>query len=366
MPFCGQDPRGPGPGSIWIRTSSGWRKVTEVGGQLNRQIKKFARDRIASNAKFGTNYNAEANRDVSLLPSSIPDHSYEGDTTRNYLFIPCAWRSSRQSGLFVTACDIIRSFDLCTAVKDPRRFHFVCELLEIVARDYFGTLSGSAMKHLFSILEEAVDQVVGTQLHFRRVIRLLTDIRTKMMLNKGRLIGSQVTYNCRLHLLDLWLGQIEQMELYQREEDGLLTLLDLPLACLHRIFRCFSQPRDIIHLSQTCQHLHTIGNDTFLWESLFWYHFTDAQLPAVPALSIGGYLDWKKGFQNLRKTELVPDAHPELLVLCGHCSCIYWEGRCHPCSRETNKEREEPGQENREISTMTFTPQELITRTIML
>lgn len=323
---------------------------------------KFARDRISTSAKFddseGSNHGPQlARKEINIHLTS--------QLSGSYLFIPSAWRSSKKSGVFVTACNILASFDLCAAVRDTRRFHFVCELLEIISEDHFGSLSGSAMQHLFAILEQTVDQVMETQLHGNRVVRILSTVEKKMVMKKERVIGSQSMYHCRLHLLNLWLTKLEKMSPYQREADGLLMLPDLPLVCLHKIFRCLAQPRDVIHLSQTCHKLQTIGSDPVLWERLFWYHFSDEQLQFVP-VNQDGVLDWKEGFRHLRRVRLPCKEHPVLLELCCHCSCIYWEGQSHPCSSETPKEGETPGQEDPEVTTVTLSPSELIARTIKL
>lgn len=64
----------------------------------------------------------------------------------------------------------------------------------------------------------------------------------------------------------------------QKEEDGTLSLMDLPKECLINILKKLEKPRDIINVALTCSTLEVIAMDTEVWESMCFHHFNDKEI----------------------------------------------------------------------------------------
>ena len=50
--------------------------------------------------------------------------------------------------------DVIKRLDFKSALHDARRFNYVCKLLELLINESVMSLSGTAQKVVFSLLEE--------------------------------------------------------------------------------------------------------------------------------------------------------------------------------------------------------------------
>lgn len=319
-----------------------------VVAELNMQIKKFVRERISANSKPESSKNSGGNGSLRKVSCH-----------KNYLFVPNHGRSSRQTGVFLTPGNILSSFDLCSALRDIRRFQYVCRLLDIIIENHFTTLSGSAFNNLFCVFEEAVSLATRDQLFIKQIVGILSRAHEKMKLNYERIVGSVVANKCRMGVLDSWVKEIRSTEMVSKEDDGKPTLMDLPEECQRVIFRCLADPADIIHLSQTCSQLYIIGSEDLLWEELFWYHFTEAQLPMVPMEDCRR--DWKAGFQRLLEHHSLKVEYVTMMARCSYCSCVYWQGSEHPCPGEMTKKGENsPTLEHRDRKVEILSPRDLM------
>lgn len=337
MPFIGKDWRS--PGGLWVRTSSGWRKVSAIRKNLNRHIKKVARERISKPESRESQHQGDVtfskdDRDVDNLNvhNISKKEKFTDRPKRQYLFVPTKCQSSKQRGKYLTVGEVLCTLDFCTALSDPKRFHYVCKVVEIIIDNYFVTLSGSAVKYFFCILEEAVDVVEKSHNFIHRVLLLLSMTKEKMLANKTIFFGCLALYNCRLHLIELWKKRLQEVELVQRKEDGKLTLEDLPVECQLYLIQCFTDPADVIHISQTNRHFNKVGNDIFVWQNLFLYHFSYGKLETVFKGSIDyDNIDWKAMFRKLMKRYEWKEEYASMLQKCGRCNCIYWQEDGHPC-----------------------------------
>lgn len=154
MPFIGKDWRS--PGGLWVRTSSGWRKVSAIRKNLNRHIKKVARERISKPESRESQHQGDVtfskdDRDVDNLNvhNISKKEKFTDRPKRQYLFVPTKCQSSKQRGKYLTVGEVLCTLDFCTALSDPKRFHYVCKVVEIIIDNYFVTLSGSAVKYFF-------------------------------------------------------------------------------------------------------------------------------------------------------------------------------------------------------------------------
>ena len=59
-----------------------------------------------------------------------------------------------QVGGYTGFSDVIKRLDFKSALHDARRFNYVCKLLELLINESVMSLSGTAQKVVFSLLEE--------------------------------------------------------------------------------------------------------------------------------------------------------------------------------------------------------------------
>lgn len=81
----------------------------------------------------------------------------------------------------------------------------------------------------------------------------------------------------------------------QRKDDGKPTLQDLPVNCQRVLLQCFSDPADVIHVAETNKHLYMLGSDPLLWEKLFFYHFTEAQVSEFTIIYLITGVEMRRG-----------------------------------------------------------------------
>ncbi|PIK50387.1 putative F-box only protein 32 [Apostichopus japonicus] len=331
MPFIGKDWRS--PGGLWVRTNSGWQKISAIRKNLNRHIKRVALERISGAQDSDTNLKDQDKASKLLTAKNVSKTvKFTERPKRHYLFLPTKCLTSKQRGKYLTVGEVLCSLDFCTALSDPRRFHYVCKVIELIIEEHFSTLCGSAMKYLFCILEEGVNIVELSHLFIHRLSTLLKRTKDKMLSDKNKQIGCQALYNCRLHLLGLWEKRLQEISLVEREDDGKPTLQDLPVNCQRFLLQCFSDPADVIHVAETNKHFYMLGSDPLLWEKLFFYHFTEAQLQAVLRGPITEQkIDWKLMFKRLMKRYEQTEEYTSMLQQCMRCNCIFWQEDGHPC-----------------------------------
>lgn len=360
MPFIGKDWRS--PGGLWVRTSSGWQKLSTIRKNLNRHIKSVALERIPTNIRLENETQDSVTKQENLQKGSIRLKASNAKFTerpkRHYLFLPSKCLMSKQRGKYLTVGEVLCSLDFCTALGDPRRFHYVCKVIELIVEDHFSTLCGSAMKYLFSILEEGVDIVTSSHCFIHRVKTILRKTKERMLLDKNKQIGCQALYNCRLHLLGLWEKRLQEINLPERKEDGKPTFQDLPINCQRFLLQCFSDATDVIHVAETNSDFYKLGNDPLLWQRLFFYHFTEAQLQAVLRVPITDQkIDWKLMYKRLMKRYELKEEYASMLQKCLHCNCIFWQEDGHPCCLSSS---DEPTRAKVVPRTKELTPKDLL------
>lgn len=76
--------------------------------------------------------------------------------------------------------DVLAALDMPGAVRDIKRFNYVCRLVQIVINEKLHHLSGNAQRTLFMIVKQMIIQVIKTQENLNVMRKLLIDLKKKI------------------------------------------------------------------------------------------------------------------------------------------------------------------------------------------
>ncbi len=254
----------------------------------------------------------------------------------SFVVIP---RAVGARGAYYTIGQIICKLDLADAVGDHRRFNYVCRLLELIVTTRFSSLTGLAQKDLFIALEEVINLVSVNHHNMEQVRRILCGAIVAMNNSFGSHIGCQATWNGRLKMLQGWMEKLDNVQVRERKEDGLLKLTDLPDEVLSRILNHLSDHRDIVNVGKTNYQMYILATQNVLWKDLCQYHFTPSQMQKVCHDDPVG-TDWKLVYRKLYKRHPLHEDYADFLQLCAYCNCLFWRNGGHPCCKELLQEKD--------------------------
>jgi len=239
--------------------------------------------------------------------------------------------------------DVIKRLDFKSALRDGRRFNYVCRLLELLINQSMMSLSGTAQRVVFSLLEELA-RVSSNKSNLRVLNQMLDNLKTMLM-----------EYYC----FGQQLGSSPLWEQHHQAISRIRTLADdidvssefhlnrLPPECLREVVLRLSDHRDLANSAQAYSELAEITEETRIWRQLCQYHFTAQQLQAhVQVTQSGGMstVDWQTLYHRLRRQHGLREEYAEMVHLCRGCRCLFWRGLGHPCSQSqeprTAEERE--------------------------
>ncbi|CAH2981139.1 unnamed protein product [Chilo suppressalis] len=301
MPFISKDWRS--PGEEWVKTQEGWekKKVLECTSQR-------------SEGEDGEKTSESGNR--------IPPHCH--------ITIKCTREIAGFNGL----SEAVRRLDFSSAVRDVRRFNYICALLELLLGGQKLThLPGAAQKLLLSMLEQLADQVATSKQNLNALRALVVALSALRDAERracwGRPLGSRALWGHHDDAIDRINRIANSINIQEPGPEVVPKLHDLPEECIREILLRISDHRDLDAASSAWSVMSDLCSEQRLWRSLVRYHFTAQQLRAVrhPAT------DWRATFHRLRRLYgLREDAQfAETLSLCRHCKCLFWRSLGHPC-----------------------------------
>ncbi|KAM3960768.1 LOW QUALITY PROTEIN: F-box only protein 32 [Aphomia sociella] len=327
MPFISKDWRS--PGEEWVKTQEGWekKKVLECTSQRYPAI---------------TNYN---NTDDTQQKWS--QEGDDGDKTNDtgarvpphcHITIKCTREIAGFNGL----SEAVRRLDFSSAVRDVRRFNYICALLELLLGGQRLThLPGAAQKLLLSMLEQLADQVARSKQNLsglRALVVALSALReAERRACWGRPLGSRALWGHHDHAIARINRIANSIRIQEPGPEVVPKLHDLPEECIREILLRISDHRDLDAASSAWNVMASVCTEQRIWRELVNFHFTQQQIDAVLSKDKDGSedkdVDWKKVFHQLRKLYgLREDAqYAETLSLCRHCKCLFWRSLGHPC-----------------------------------
>ncbi|XP_030839040.1 F-box only protein 32 isoform X1 [Strongylocentrotus purpuratus] len=364
MPFLGNDWRA--PGNVWVKNTGGWERIVALRENLNRHIKKLAHDRLlvknwqlASEVDHSIKeWDASQNGDLTSTPFWKSTKRPTFRKLSQYVFLPKG--AGRERSQYITVGEILLKLDFCSALHQLSRFQYVCRFLELVIQNHYSSLSGSALKCLFGIVEEAVNVAMETKYNVNQVRSIIKTLIKALQLHTKSYIGGKAGWNCHYHIAHVWLNQLNNIQYEERQDDGKPALTDLPEECLTQILKKMQDHCDITHTGEANKLLHGLSSEWKLWRDFCRFHFSKEHLaPAIPKNKLDYEIDWKKIYKKLRTKHGVHEVFADQLQLCCHCYCLFWMGGTHPCSIDVPLERGQRAPEHQVARSRGISPKQL-------
>ncbi|XP_022117701.1 F-box only protein 32 isoform X2 [Pieris rapae] len=303
MPFISKDWRS--PGEVWVKTQEGWekKKVLECTAQRSDEDgDKSSEDEVAR----------------------VPPHCH--------ITIKCTKEIAGFNGL----SEAVRRLDFSSAVRDVRRFNYICALLELLLCGQRLThLPGAAQKLLLSMLEQLADQVATSKQNLNALRALVVGVTALREAERrscwGRPLGSRALWGHHDHAIARIHRIVNSIRIQEPGPEVVPKLHDLPEECIREILLRISDHRDLDSASSAWSVMASLCSEHRVWRELVNFHFTSQQIDSVQKTNAD--TDWKKLFHQLRRLYgLREDAqYAETLSLCRHCKCLFWRSLGHPC-----------------------------------
>uniref|UniRef100_A0A6B2EAG3 Putative f-box n=1 Tax=Phlebotomus kandelakii TaxID=1109342 RepID=A0A6B2EAG3_9DIPT len=319
MPFYSKDWRD--PGEAWVKTDEGWEKlkVLECGKR------KRCSSECSNSSEVCDTENWSSESEVE-----IPPHCH--------ITLKC----TREIAGFNALGEAVRRLDFRSAVKDRKRFQYICALLRmLVAHKGIASLPGGAQRLLLQMVEEVACHVSDSQQNLNILRALVMQLQEIIYQENqkcwGKPLGSQ----------SLWKGHMETIQRIQHITNEIRIsgpgpeirpkLHDLPEECVREIILRLADYRDLEASSAAWGLMSALVAEQRVWRELACFHFTPEQIQVVlekeKPIHEDGSKDWKKIYHALRRTHGLREdlQYAEILSLCRFCRCLFWPSAGHPC-----------------------------------
>ncbi|XP_076333501.1 F-box only protein 25-like isoform X1 [Tachypleus tridentatus] len=340
MPFIGKDWRS--PGEAWVKTDEGWERKKNLE-QLNRNIQ----NRLSLDSD-GNADSSDSDSENSNTATSNANLQKRRDSTLWQPHFPITIKSTREVAGYNTISEAFRRLDFRNAVKDIRRFNYICKLIHLIISQNLTTLSGCATKVLFALLEEVAGQVASNLQNIHMLQAILHDLKKTMRKYYcwGRPLGSTLLWEQHLRTIERICLFASSIEIKEPKDDGSLKLTHLPAELIREILLRLCDYRDLISSGQAYDVMQALINEQHIWRRLCCFHFTRQQVRHA----LDTYknksgrpmkIDWQEVFHHLRKVFGLKEEYADCLFLCRHCRCLFWKSLGHPCVDTTPQQSSE-------------------------
>ncbi|XP_035659227.1 F-box only protein 32-like isoform X1 [Branchiostoma floridae] len=373
MPFLGQDWRS--PGCVWVRTCSGWERLlrqdpsrefgeTEsfqrIDEQNQRNNEKHQTGETVDNIPTcGAHCEEPEEREildgVSKLLEAAGDQPGDGDLLEGevskllevtgestlgecYHWVYYSRDSTRECHGYLTLGEAVRKLDFSNAVEDTKRFRYVCKLLHLLLGEKMTELAGSAQKNLFSILEKIVNRVIESQTDIGPIHELLTMAAKSLWEERWHHIGySKTLWIQRMEALLRMKGNLNNIRIKERSDDGKMTLTDLPNEVIREILHRVADHRDIFSLAASNRGMSEFGRDWKMWKNLCEFHFTEEQIKTfLKEDKENKDIPWQEIYLRCYRRFGPREVFTDMLQLCCSCKVLFWKDTGHPCLDPAN------------------------------
>ncbi|XP_071451132.1 F-box only protein 32 [Hetaerina americana] len=390
MPFISKDWRS--PGEEWVKTEEGWekKKILMCGRQRTsnmedtnsrcQALQEFNQElRLSTIANRWLREEEEEDKENMITDTDSFTREYQSCDERQrvndmsvqphcHITIKCTREIAGFNGL----SDALKRLDFRSAVRDVRRFNYICKLLDLlVSSQKVAALSGCAQKVLFNMLEEVAYQVSSSQQNIHLLRGLLSQLR--LMREDcsscwGRPLGSTTLWERHLSTINRILNIAARIQINEPGDDVFPKLQNLPEECVREILLRLADHRDLESSagagSEVIRNL--VYGEQRLWRELAQFHFTNAQIATVLAVieseddeaekaalesssrssvrfygRVGNRIvksnprssepDWQRVYHKLRRSVGLREEYAEMLQLCRNCRCLFWKSSGHPC-----------------------------------
>jgi len=332
MPFIGQDPRGPGFNWKKSNTSSGWNNFDANKVILEALPKNEVKKLLGAYLQEVLD---KKHRNSYTTLTAAPDS--KSSVKENTSWIQIGSRGSKEIHGYTTIGELIRRLNFATATINEIRFRYVLRVVEILVFHRLTSLSGSALCHLFDLIEKCLQHVLTTALEIRAMRELLNCLMTSLQRqSRDQLFSSKVIWLQNVARVRHWQKTLNQIQVPRRVDFG-LTLSDLPLELQHKIAMSLTHEDDVISLSQVSMSFNYVCQLNSTWEGLCRINFTESQIKDVKSKIESGdvkdistteynQIKWKAIYFALKNIfQPVERDYHNGLLLCRCCSILFWE-----------------------------------------
>lgn len=280
MPFISKDWRS--PGEAWVKTQEGWEKK-----------------KVLENCK-SIKYRPEQGEN-SDQDAAIEETIHNSETAIQphcHITIKC----TKEIAGFNELDEAVKRLDFRSAVRDVRRFNYICALLDLLIGQQMTALSGCAQKVLLAMLEEVANYATASQHNPRGFRRLLNKLKALSAAERsacwGGPLGSQLLWHQNTAKIERILGMGDQMQIQEPNPDTYPTFLQLPEECIREVILRLSDHKDLTASAQACEQMAAIVGEQRIWRELTKFHFTQQQIDLVLPKNENEKVDWKKIYQS--------------------------------------------------------------------
>ncbi|CAK1586509.1 unnamed protein product [Parnassius mnemosyne] len=323
MPFISKDWRS--PGEEWVKTQEGWEKKKVLECTMQRYPDISNSNNIDEKQQKWTQEGEGGDKNTTDTVARVPPHCH--------ITIKCTREIAGFNGL----SEAVRRLDFSSAVRDVRRFNYICALLELLLGGQRLThLPGAAQKLLLSMLEQLADHVATSKQNpnaLRALVGGLAALReAERRACWGRPLGSRALWRHHDRAIARITRTAQAVRMHEPGPEVVPKLHDLPEECIREIMLRISDHRDLDAASSAWSVMASVCSERRVWRELVMFHFSQQQINTVLGKEEKD-VDWKKLFHQLRKLYgLREDAqYAETLSLCRHCKCLFWRSLGHPC-----------------------------------
>lgn len=330
MPFIGKDWRAPGEAWVRCQHTDGWERIKLHPIQIpivetahSPSYGSFDKiDRISSTVSFTSN-------DSNSLHSTRSDTEESASDVEEW--IPHCFVKTGKSKEFVGCTSMSEAFhrlDLSRAVKDIRRFNYICKVVQILVQEKLQNLSATARKNLLVIIQAIVVHCVERDFQISTARSLVSDFGTGL---EGHLYGSPKLVSKQMGTVGDLLEVISERRprtLADSEEES-TTFMDLPREVLSVILRKLPDHISLLETAKAHETLEAIvEREDQLWARLCHFHFRQEHIDKHFNNSSGS---WRHTFFELKKYYGLREFYADLIHLCCHCKALFWKDHGHPC-----------------------------------
>ncbi|KER29091.1 F-box domain protein [Opisthorchis viverrini] len=361
MPFLSPDWRY--PGDRWLRSSE--------CGSLWENAKIYR-------LRMFERMNETVVRRQSLIEDTDQSMNYVNDLLRVVIYQPHVYLrigTVRDVVTTTTISEALIGLDLKAAIRDVRRFNYVCKIIQILLKDHFHRLTGRLQLFLIELLRAILSQgnlpfhflpselrfIVQASCNQTAMLRqLLSDLLDNLERNKYDHIGSAILWDNHRKAVDEMNAELDGFDIEKclravaKEQRSKplsasewtpstaddVSLEKLPTECLSRVLSFVNSPRDLETASLASGAIASLVEEDHLWRNLTLTHFDMEQMSSVH-FGRPGWRDeppatmddcnWRRAYLRLLKRYGDQHFYTAKLAACEVCCCIFWPLFGHPC-----------------------------------
>ncbi|KAL3102864.1 hypothetical protein niasHT_028888 [Heterodera trifolii] len=224
--------------------------------------------------------------------------------------------------------------DLARAIKDIRRFNYICKVVQILVNEKLQNLSAMSRKTLFAIIQAIVLHSVEADVHITTARDILNTFSSG--LDSPHVCGSPQLAQRQLDTCSALLNLIATMppSTLSEANSESITFLDMPKEVLRQILAKLPDHVSMLEVAKANETFQALVDcEQKQWRSLCMCHFTQAQIDKHKSFDP---FTWRQLFFSLKKYYGLKEVYADLIHICCHCKALFWKDHGHPCvSKET-------------------------------